>query len=202
MPPLPKSAEPAILSHAEKESSMSESTPAVALARAYHFAAVRHVAQRRKGDAAEPYMNHLTEVAELVAEATDGADLPVLIAAVLHDTLEDTDTSYTELARLFGPAVADLVREVTDDKTLPKQRRKDLQIHHAAAASSGAKVIKMADKIANLRSLATSPPADWDAQRIAAYGQWAARVVEHCREANPRLAEQFDAALQDLTGGQ
>lgn len=178
---------------------MSESAPTVALARAYHFAAVRHVAQRRKGEAAEPYMNHLTEVAELVAEATAGTELPVLIAAILHDTLEDTDTSFEELAGRFGSEVADLVREVTDDKSLPKQHRKDLQVIHAATASQGGKIIKMADKIANLRSLAASPPADWDAERIATYGQWAARVVENCRDAHPGLAHQFDATLHTLT---
>src|SRR6185295_7574628 len=130
-------------------------TPIMALARAYHFAAVAHVDQRRKGDAAEPYMNHLTEVADLVARAT-GGDLDVTIAAVLHDAVEDTAVTPAEVAAAFGPRVAALVAEVTDDKSLEKATRKALQIEHAAHASVGAKTIKLADKTSNLRSMAAS----------------------------------------------
>src|SRR5271156_1379865 len=137
----------------------------VALARAYHFAAARHVHQRRKGEAAEPYMNHLTEVAELVAVATRGSDPEVIIAAVLHDTVEDTETTLDDLRAQFGERVAGLVAEVTDDKSLPKQTRKDLQVAHAAHASRGAQIIKLADKTSNLRSLLASPPPDWSQAR-------------------------------------
>jgi len=171
------------------------SAPVIQLARAYHFAASRHVSQRRKGAAAEPYMNHLTEVAELVAEASDG-DIALIIAAVLHDSVEDTEATLGELEALFGAEVASLVAEVTDDKSLPKQVRKELQIEHAAHASNRAKMIKMADKVSNLRSLASSPPAHWDAERIQAYYHWAARVVEGCRPANEQLAAKFDAAYE------
>ena len=170
----------------------------VDLAAAYHFAAVKHVQQRRKGEAAEPYLNHLTEVAELVAEATGGADPELIIAAVLHDTVEDTDTTLDELSRRFGPRVASLVAEVTDDKTLPKAERKRLQIEHAAHASVGAKTIKLADKTSNLRSLAASPPADWPQERRLAYVAWAHQVVAHCRDANSGLADHFDAAAKGL----
>ena len=135
-----------------------DENPMVALARAYHFAAARHVHQRRKGEAAEPYMNHLTEVAELVAVATRGSDPEVIIAAVLHDTVEDTETTLDDLIAEFGERVAGLVAEVTDDKSLAKQTRKDQQIAHAAHASRGAQIIKLADKTSNLRALATSPP--------------------------------------------
>jgi (p)ppGpp synthase/HD superfamily hydrolase len=107
------------------------------LTEAYHFAAAKHVGQRRKGEAAEPYMNHLTEVAELVARATDAADLELIIAAVLHDTVEDTEATPEELARRFGPRVASLVAQVTDDKSVPKADRKRLQVEHAAQASMG-----------------------------------------------------------------
>ena len=138
--------------------------PIQALARAYHFAAARHVHQRRKGEAAEPYMNHLTEVADLVAQATRGSDPDVLIAAVLHDTVEDTETTLEEIEAAFGERVAELVAEVTDDKSLPKQTRRDLQVEHAAHASRGAQIIKLADKTSNLRALAAlgrelPPPA-------------------------------------------
>ena len=169
--------------------------PIIDLARAYHFAASRHVDQRRKGAAAEPYINHLTEVAELVAEAS-GGDIGVVIAAVLHDTVEDTTATPTDIEVMFGADVAALVAEVTDDKSLPKQVRKDLQIEHAAHASRRAQLIKMADKISNLRSLVSSPPADWDAERLAEYCRWSRRVVDGCRTAHHGLAQKFDEAHQ------
>ncbi|MGI8839577.1 MAG: HD domain-containing protein [Caulobacteraceae bacterium] len=164
------------------------------LARAYDFAAARHAGQRRKGEAAEPYINHLTEVARLVAEATGGADADLVIAAILHDTVEDTATSFEELAALFGPRVAGLVREVTDDKSLEKAERKRLQVEHAGDASVGAKIIKIADKTSNLRALAASPPVGWAAARKAEYLAWARHVVDRCRGVNPWLEARFDAA--------
>src|ERR1019366_8000301 len=172
--------------------------PIVALARAYHFAAARHVHQRRKGEAAEPYMNHLTEVAELVAQATRGSDPEVIIAAVLHDTVEDTDTALDDLKAQFGERVASLVAEVTDDKSLPKQTRKDLQVTHAANASRGARIIKLADKTSNLRALATSPPKDWSDERIGEYIDWVPRVIDACRGADQGLAGEFDRAAAAL----
>ena len=168
--------------------------PVVALARAYHFAAAAHVDQRRKGVAAEPYVNHLTEVADLVARATRGTDPEIVIAAILHDTVEDTQTSFDAVEAAFGERVRAMVAEVTDDKTLPKQTRKDLQIQHAPHNSRGAQIIKMADKISNLRALAASPPAGWPEERKAEYVDWARRVVDGCRSANDWLAAQFDAA--------
>ncbi len=174
--------------------------PVIQLARAYHFAASRHVSQRRKGAAAEPYINHLTEVAELVAEASAG-DITLIVASVLHDSVEDTGATLQELEAMFGGEVAALVAEVTDDKALPKQLRKELQIEHAAQASARAKIIKLADKISNLRSLANSPPADWDAERIKDYYVWAARVVDGCRSASDLLASRFDAEFRKGIGG-
>jgi (p)ppGpp synthase/HD superfamily hydrolase len=171
--------------------------PIVELTRAYHFAARKHVDQRRKGTAAEPYMNHLTEVGELVAQATNG-DLDVVIASILHDTVEDTDTSIAELCAAFGPRIADLTAEVTDDKSMPKQTRKDLQVEHAAHASWGAQIIKLADKTSNLRSLLASPPADWSRARRDEYVDWARMVVAGCRGANAWLAGQFDEAAGAL----
>jgi len=165
------------------------------LARAYHFAAVRHSKQKRKGKAGEPYINHLTEVAELAAAATGGEDVDLVIAAVLHDVVEDTDTTRADLEGEFGPAVAGWVMEVTDDKSLAKAERKRLQIEHAPHLSWGAKVIKLADKTANLHSLKKSPPRRWPPKRIANYISWSLAVVDGCRGANAWLEQRFDAAL-------
>ena len=165
------------------------------LTHAYHFAAQAHVHQRRKGELAEPYLNHLTEVADLVARATDG-ESDTIIAAILHDTVEDTNTTYEDLRAAFGQSVADLVMEVTDDKSLPSAKRKALQIEHAPHASHSARIIKLGDKTSNLRSLAASPPADWPRQRRDDYVTWARQVVDGCRDANPWLAAQFDAAAE------
>jgi len=170
----------------------------VKLADAYRFSADRHVGQRRKGEAAEPYVNHLTEVADLVARATSGSDVELVIAAVLHDTVEDTDTTFEEIAARFGPRVAGFVAEVTDDKTLPNEVRKRLQVEHAAHASHGAKVIKLADKTSNLRAMADSPPRNWSEARRAEYLEWGRQVVANCRGANRWLEEKFDAAATAL----
>ena len=113
--------------------------------------------------------------------------------------MEDTSATLIEIEGQFGSNVAGLVAEVTDDKSLPKQVRKDLQVEHARRASPGAQMIKMADKISNLRSLANSPPKDWNHDRVLEYSLWAAKVVAECREANAELAGQFDAASASLT---
>ena len=172
--------------------------PVIQLTRAYHFAAQKHVDQRRKGEAAEPYVNHLAEVADLVARAT-GGEVDIVVAAILHDTVEDTATTFEELRTEFGPQVAELVAEVTDDKSLPKETRKALQVEHAAKASWGAQVIKLADKTSNLRTLAVSPPAGWSREQRDEYVAWAHRVVDGCRSANAWLAAQFDIAAQAVT---
>ena len=167
------------------------------VARAADFAARQHVDQRRKGAAREPYVNHLTEVAALLSEATDGADAIVVAAGFLHDTLEDTATQYQDLETLFGNEVAALVAEVTDDKSLPKAERKRLQIENAAKKSERAKLIKIADKTSNLRALAASPPAEWDVRRLTEYIEWAEQVVARCCGLNPKLDHAFDAAVAE-----
>jgi (p)ppGpp synthase/HD superfamily hydrolase len=174
------------------------------LSKAWHVAAVRHIDQRRKGQRAEPYLNHLAEVADLVAEATDGADAKLVAAAILHDTVEDTDLSAVELERLFGADVARLVLEVTDDKALPKAERKRLQVANAAKKSARAKILKLADKTSNLRSIADSPPADWSRERQRDYLDWARAVVDGLRATNAWLESEFDKAagrLEERLGG-
>jgi len=160
--------------------------------RAMDFAARKHRDQRRKGVAEEPYINHLTEVACLVAEATAGQDVVAVLGAILHDTIEDTNTTPAELAATFGDDVANLVAEVTDNKGLPKHERKLLQVQTAAGKSSRARLIKIADKTSNLRSVIESPPQDWDSARKQQYFEWAAKVVEECRGSSPWLEARFD----------
>jgi (p)ppGpp synthase/HD superfamily hydrolase len=154
-----------------------------------------HSAQRRKGAAQEPYINHLLEVARLVAEATGGRDPDLVAAALLHDAIEDQEVGRATIAQEFGEDVAALVMEVTDDKSLPKAQRKRLQIEHAAAKSPRAAILKLADKTSNLAALAVSPPANWDRTRRLDYVQWAREVVSGLRLDNPWLQERFaDAA--------
>ena len=167
------------------------------LASAYARAAHWHRDQKRKGEAAEPYVNHLTEVADLVAEATAGGDLPLVIAAVLHDAVEDAGVTARQIAAEFGEDVAALVMEVTDDKSLPKEERKRLQVETTPHKSSRAKIIKLADKTSNLNAIRTSPPP-WPLERRQAYLDWARAVVAGARGVKPMLEERFDAAAREL----
>jgi hypothetical protein len=153
-----------------------------------------HVHQRRKGSAQEPYINHLIEVAVLVADATGGSDNNLVIAALLHDTIEDCEVPTELIAEMFDDDVASLVVEVTDDKSLPKEVRKRKQVETASRKSSRAKILKLADKISNLRALATSPPADWATERKNEYVDWSREVVRDLRSTNQQLEDQFDEA--------
>jgi (p)ppGpp synthase/HD superfamily hydrolase len=164
----------------------------VLVSRAADFAARRHVTTRRKGADKQPYVNHLAEVAMLLAESTDGTDPALVAAGWLHDTIEDTATSREDLAQQFGEDVAALVVHVTDDKTLPKAERKRLQIVHAPKIPGRARMIKIADKISNLRSLISSPPDDWERERLLDYLDWADQVVAGCRGVNEYLEKLYD----------
>jgi (p)ppGpp synthase/HD superfamily hydrolase len=172
----------------------------IEVTRALDFAARRHAAQRRKGIQAEPYVNHLAEVALLLAEATDGADPGLVAAGLLHDTLEDTVTSRRELAALFGEDAASLVEEVTDDKTLDREARKIQQVLAAPGKTLRARMIKIADKIANLRSIADSPPLGWSSRRKREYIAWARDVVAACGPTNARLEALFEEAVRKAAG--
>lgn len=164
----------------------------VQLLSATHFAADKHRYQKRKDPEASPYINHPIAVAETLATIGGVTDLAVLQAAILHDTLEDTKTTRRELTAKFGPRVARLVAEVSDDKKLPKQRRKQLQIEHAHRLSRNAKLIKLGDKICNVSDVMHSPPKDWDRKRQLTYIDWSRKVVEGCRGANAALERHFD----------
>ena len=164
------------------------------LLNALMFAAERHRHQRRKDVAASPYINHPLALAQLLATTGGINDVTVLQAAILHDTIEDTETTAAELRMRFGDAVTDIVLEVTDDKSLPKQRRKELQIEHAPHKSTGASLVKLADKTCNLRDLASTPPSDWSLSRKQAYFDWAKQVVDSLPRVNEALFSAFDDA--------
>ena len=173
---------------------MTTLTPTARLLDAIHFAAQRHRDQRRKDREASPYINHPVALAQLLAVDVGIDDPDVLIAAILHDTVEDTETTLDELRERFGETVAGIVAEVTDDKALPKHRRKALQVEHAPHKSPGAALVKLADKICNLRDIANSPPADWSLQRRREYFDWAKQVIDGLPPVNAPLAALFEQA--------
>ena len=154
---------------------------------ALHFAADKHRDHRRKDSEASPYINHPIQIAELIARVGGVSDLATLQAAILHDTVEDTETTFEEIEERFGSEVAGLVREVTDDKGLKSEKRKRLQVEHAPHLSPRAKHIKMADKISNIMSVTHSPPKGWSMERRLEYLDWSERVVEGCRGVNEAL---------------
>lgn len=165
-----------------------------ALFAALAFAAEKHRDQRRKDVPASPYINHPIALAHLLVNEAGVEEEAVLIAAILHDTVEDTETTPEELVQHFGPAIRDIVLEVTDDKTLPKVERKRLQIEHAPHLSREAKLVKLADKTCNLRDVAVNPPAGWSLERRQAYFEWAKQVVDGLRGIHPVLEACFDQA--------
>lgn len=158
------------------------------------FAAHKHRDQRRKDAAASPYINHPIALANILANEGGILDAVVIAAALLHDTLEDTETTPEELQELFGADVAGVVVEVSDDKSLPKAERKQLQIEHAAHISERAKLVKLADKIANIRDVADAPPAGWSLPRRREYFDWAKQVVDGLGDISPALRRAFDVA--------
>jgi guanosine-3',5'-bis(diphosphate) 3'-pyrophosphohydrolase len=164
------------------------------LLEALSFAAERHRNQRRKDEDQSPYINHPIALAMLLAGTGSVEDLVVLQAAILHDTVEDTDTSLAELAERFGDKVARIVGEVTDDPALDRARRWEMQVQHAPHASREAALVKLADKTCNLRDVAHHPPAHWSLERRREYFEWAKRVVDRLPPVNEALRSAFDAA--------
>jgi len=165
--------------------------------KAVAFAAEKHSTQRRKDAQASPYINHPIALANVLANEGDIANQDVLIGALLHDTIEDTETTPEELKAIFGEKIASIVMEVTDDKNLPKAQRKALQIEHAAHASMEAKLVKLADKICNLRDILTNPPSGWDLPRKQEYFAWSYAVVAGVRGTNSKLEKVFDVIMQE-----
>lgn len=164
--------------------------------RAVNFAAVKHKMQRRKDVEETPYINHPIGVAYILTEEADITDPLVIEAALLHDTIEDTDTSLEEIRKHFGKKVAAVVAEVTDDKSKPSAQRKQAQIDHAPHASYEAKLVKLADKLYNLRDLKRATPVNWSEDRVQKYFVWASKVVHGLRGTNKILEQKLDELFQ------
>ncbi|PJG51968.1 phosphohydrolase [Bradyrhizobium forestalis] len=171
-------------------------SPIRLVSEAAELAARRHNGMARKGRGNEPYVNHLAEVANLLATATEGADAELVAAGWLHDTIEDTDTTREELAQTFPERVASLVVECTDDMSLPKAERRRLQVLEAPKKSPGAKLIKIADKISNTEARIQTDPSAEEREDLADYVEWAAQVVAGCRGGNAWLDEKFDDTVK------
>jgi guanosine-3',5'-bis(diphosphate) 3'-pyrophosphohydrolase len=192
-----------LATNTSKETLLSASNTTIGLSftetrkvfQALAFAAHKHRDQRRKDVEASPYINHPIALADILVNEGGITDHVVLCAAILHDTIEDTETTYEELVSVFGRDIADVVAEVTDDKTLEPPVRKLLQIEHAAHASPRAKLVKLADKTCNLRDLTATPPSEWSGERRKAYFEWAAKVVAGVRGTNAALEAAFDRAI-------
>jgi len=164
------------------------------LLKALSFAAHKHKDQRRKDVDASPYINHPISLASILCNEAHITDIDVICGALLHDTVEDTDTTFEELDTEFGSTIKDIVADVTDDKTLSKAERKQQQIEHATHASGKAKLVKLADKITNLRDVAHNPPPDWSLARRKEYFNWAKQVIDQVRGTHSTLETLFDEA--------
>ncbi len=171
---------------------------------ALKFASEKHLHLKRKDVEKTPYIHHPIRVAELICRVGGVNDPILLSAALLHDVIEDTGTKPEEIADKFGEEVANIVQEVTDDKTIKKEKRKELQILHAPNLSRKAKIIKLADKICNVKDIGSHPPADWDLEERMRYLEWSQNVVAGLRGINQPMEDYFDqtlaAATQKVTG--
>lgn len=167
------------------------------LLHAVHFSASKHRDQRRKDQPRSPYINHPIRVAEILWTVGAVRDEATLLAAILHDVIEDTQTTPAEIQTEFGEIVLRLVLEVTDDKDLPKQQRKRRQIEHAPHLSRPAQLIRLADKISNLHDLLYSPPQRWSLQRRQDYVRWTEKVVAGLRGASPAMEQNYDHLLKE-----
>lgn len=167
------------------------------LLEAITFAAHKHRDQRRKGVNAVPYINHPLAVAKLLTDVAIVYDIDILQAAILHDTIEDTETTRKELYKHFGKAVTDYVIELTDDKSLPKAERKRLQIVNAPHKTNGAKLIKLCDKICNITDVMNDPPTHWNTERRKEYYDWAEQVVQALKCDDLSLVWLFEKRLEE-----
>ena len=168
------------------------------LTKALLFAAEAHRNQRRKGAAQEPYLNHLVEVLDLVVQESNGTDTDLLIAAILHDVVEDTPTSYENIAAKFGERVAQIVRENSDDMSLPKAERRRARIADMPLKSKEARLVKMADVISNLRAIAVSPPAGWPPERKLSYLEGCRQLIDAGRGTDAAMERIFDQTAADV----
>ncbi|KAJ3161905.1 Guanosine-3',5'-bis(diphosphate) 3'-pyrophosphohydrolase MESH1 [Geranomyces variabilis] len=176
----------------------TEASLAALVLRAAKFASQRHAPQRRKDPQQTPYINHPLAVACVLADEAGVTDPAVLQAALLHDTVEDTPTSLDEIEQFFGADVRLYVAQCSDDTSLPKAERKRLQIETAPTKSDGAKLVKLADKIDNLRDLQRTPPMGWTLSRVQEYFAWAKQVTDGCVGVSPAM----DSILAGIYAGE
>lgn len=174
---------------------MNANSLQVMVIQAIDFAAGQHKFQRRKGFYRIPYINHPIRVMRILAEAGGVVSPNILAAAALHDVLEDTDCKEDQIEKMFGPEVLTIVKEVTDDMNLPSAERKRKQILKAPTLSEGGRMIKMADKIANMQDILTFP-LDWSRHKKLAYFQWATEVAKGCSGVNSGLEKAFEEIFQ------
>lgn len=165
--------------------------------KAIHFAAEKHTTQRRKDTESSPYINHPIQVTEILWRIGDVRDTPLLLASILHDTIEDTDATPEEIREMFGEEVLSLVLEVTDDRSLTKEVRKQRLVETAPHKSQRAKLLKIADKISNVQDIIRTPPKDWSFQRRQEYVLWSERVVAGLRGVNEKLESRYDDLLAE-----
>jgi guanosine-3',5'-bis(diphosphate) 3'-pyrophosphohydrolase len=163
---------------------------------AVEFAAHKHRVQRRRDVEASPYINHPIQVAHVLTHVGGIDDVVTLMGGVLHDTIEDTETTPEELEERFGSIVRAVVEEVTDDKELPKDERKRLQVERAPVLSDRAKLIKLGDKICNVQDVTYRPPKKWDDDQRRSYIEWTRDVVAGCRGVNPALESFYDRVVE------
>ena len=162
---------------------------------------MKHSKQRRKDEDISPYINHPISVARIISKIGEIDDPEVLAAALLHDTIEDTETTPDELEKEFGTNIRHYVEEVTDDKSLPKEERKLKQIEHAKTISKGAALIKLGDKISNVTDVLDNPPTDWDDNRREKYLNWAKKVIDNCPKVNDKLENHFKKLINGVING-
>jgi guanosine-3',5'-bis(diphosphate) 3'-pyrophosphohydrolase len=171
---------------------MTDKSDLQMLIKALAFASHKHKDQRRKDQGASPYINHPIALTNLLVNEGGITDAEILCAALLHDTVEDTETSPEELTEAFGASISGIVMEVTDDKSLPKTERKRIQVEHAPHLSTKAKAVKLADKTCNLRDVVESPPHWWPLERRQQYFKWGKQVIDGLRGEWPDLEAAFD----------
>jgi guanosine-3',5'-bis(diphosphate) 3'-pyrophosphohydrolase len=171
------------------------------LVKAMAFAAQKHKDQRRKDEAGSPYINHPVQLVDVLVHEGGVTDLSTIVAAMLHDTVEDTDATADEIEAVFGAEIRLIVEEVTDDKSLGRQACKQHQIDKAPSLSYEARAVKLADKICNLRDIASNPPAGWPLDRRQAYFDWSKRVIDGLRGTHPTLEALFDETYRLRPGG-
>lgn len=170
------------------------------LVKATAFAAKKHKDQRRKDEASSPYINHPVSLADVLVHEAGVTDLHTIAAALLHDTIEDTETTADEIEAHFGVTVRTIVEEVSDDKSLGKQACKQMQIDRAPSLSPQARAVKLADKICNLRDVVVNPPTGWALARRQAYFDWAKQVIDGLRGEHAVLEELFDQVYAQRPG--